>query len=110
MLNDAIFATACLAMALQNKLQVDLSVCNMSSLQLISQPFGFATTAQGLLFFLENCLETLEKKSIGSYRSHVTRCNHWLQLAMVSKQSILSLQKIEPCSTLCNICNPKNVA
>ena len=60
--------------------------------------------------FLVTCLVTLEKKVLASCRSHVTHCNLGLQFAMVSKQSIQSLQKVEPSSTLCNHCKPTNVA
>ena len=59
--------------------------------------------------FLVTCLVTLEKKVLASCRSHVTRCNLGLQFAMVSKQSIQSLQKVEPSSTLCSHCKPTNV-
>ena len=38
---------------------------------------------------------------------HVTSCNLKLQLAMVLKQSMQSLQKVEPISTLCIRFKPK---
>ena len=63
------------------------------TLQLVSQDWKETSTA--------NC------KTHG--KSHVTRCNLGLQLAMVSKESIQSLQKGGLHSALCNRCNPRKV-
>ena len=59
---------------------------------------------------LASCLASWKKKSIASCRRNVTRCNLELQLAMVSKQSMQSLQKVERSSTLCNLYKTKKVA
>ena len=45
--------------------------------------------------FLVTCLATSEKKIIASCRSHVKTCNLELKFAVVSKQSMQSLQKLE---------------
>ena len=51
----------------------------------------------------------IKRKSMASCRKHVTRCNLGLQLAMVSKQSMQSLQKVGPSSIFCNRCKPKKL-
>ena len=91
--------------------RVTCSLCNSSC-----NFSGIATVAQNNLvldgaIFLEICLATLgNRKPIASCRRHVTRCNLELQLAMVSKQSMQSLQKLEQSSTLCNCSKPRQVA
>ena len=68
--------------------------------------FGLATIEHScyrVQFFLQRVLQHLKKKLITSFKSHVTHCNLKLQLAMVSKQSMQSLQKIEPSSTISQI-------
>ena len=70
------------------------------SLQLISQLFWACNDCIEYKLVLHNaiflvtCLATLEKKIIASCRSHVARCNLGLHFAMVSKQSMQSLQKV----------------
>ena len=51
-------------------------------------------------FFLQLVSQHWKKKYIASCRRHVTRCNLELQLAMITKQSMLLLQKVELRSTL----------
>ena len=59
---------------------------------------------------LQLVLHHRKRKSIASCRRHVTRCNLDLQLAMVSKQSMQSLQEVELRSTLCSRCKLIKVA
>ena len=77
--------------------------------------FGLVTIGQSKLvlhgaIFFNRFSQRWKKKPTTSRRSHVPRCSLELQLAMVSKQSMQSLQKIEPSSTLCSCCKPKKVA
>ena len=51
-----------------------------------------------------------KKKSVTSCRTHVTYYSIGLKLAMVSKQSLQLLQKVEPCFTLCSCFKPNKVA
>ena len=81
--------------------RVTFPLCNLSC-----NFFGLATIEHScyrVQFFLQRVLQHLKKKLITSFKSHVTHCNLKLQLAMVSKQSVQSLQKIEPSSTISQI-------
>ena len=90
----------------------------MPSLQLISQFFwacNDCTKYAGVTQCNSSCKVSRKrrnsnKKSIASCRRHVTLCNLGLQLAMVLKQSMQLLQKVELSSTLCNHFKPERVA
>ena len=86
----------------------------MTSLKLISQLFWLATIAQSILvlhgaMFFATCLGTSEQET--SCRGGGQKSCHTFQsraaLAMVSKQPIQLLQKLEQSSTSCNCCKPK---
>ena len=65
-------------------------------------------------FFLELVSQSWKKKSITSCRSlqcfQKIRCSLDLLLSMVWKQSMESMQRVEPSSTSCSSCKPKKVA
>ena len=88
--------------------------CNFSCI--LSHKFGKTNPlqdAEDMLHLAEDMLHLVSQrwknKSIARCRRHVTPCSLGLQLAMVSKQSMQSLQKVELSSTLCNRCKPKKV-